>query len=150
MPPHIRVNAGAVIVRDNRILLIEHKDDEIGLHYNLPGGGVDPGESIHEAALRETLEEASVHVTIQRLLFTWEYEPIRHDFKYGKRHKVGFVFHCELLPGEEPKLPKNPDRYQIGVQWVEMIHLDHIQLLPEIANPIRAALKGIVVPHIVI
>lgn len=39
MTYHIRVRAGAVIIENNSILLIEFQDER-GLHYNLPAGGV--------------------------------------------------------------------------------------------------------------
>ena len=34
----------------------------------LPGGRVDPGESFEKAALRETLEEAGIHVNLKGVL----------------------------------------------------------------------------------
>jgi 8-oxo-dGTP pyrophosphatase MutT (NUDIX family) len=34
----------------------------------LPGGRVDPPESFHEAAIRETLEEAGIHVELKGVL----------------------------------------------------------------------------------
>jgi 8-oxo-dGTP diphosphatase len=39
------------------VLLVEF-NDETGLHYNLPGGGVEPGESVIEALEREVRENA--------------------------------------------------------------------------------------------
>ena len=36
----IRVRASALIIQNDAILLVEF-DDENGLHYNLPGGGVE-------------------------------------------------------------------------------------------------------------
>lgn len=54
---HIRVRAGAIIIENESILLIEF-GDENGLHYNLPGGGVEPGETVKTAAAREVMEEA--------------------------------------------------------------------------------------------
>lgn len=47
----IRVGVNAAIVRDQAILLVEFDDAQSGLHYNLPGGGVHAGETLH-AALR--------------------------------------------------------------------------------------------------
>ena len=41
---HIRVGANALIVRDGAVLLVEF-DDETGLHYTLPRGGIEPGEA---------------------------------------------------------------------------------------------------------
>lgn len=40
---NIRVRPTALIVKDNSILLIEYKDEN-GTHYNLPGGGAEPGK----------------------------------------------------------------------------------------------------------
>ncbi len=60
---HIRVRACALIIENNSILLVEF-DDESGLHYNLPAGGAEPGESIIEAVKREVREEANVEVEV--------------------------------------------------------------------------------------
>lgn len=57
--PLIRIRASAAIVRDGRILLIECDDPTLGLHYNLPGGGVEPGEAMHDAVRREVWEETT-------------------------------------------------------------------------------------------
>ena len=56
MDTHIRVSTKALILRDNAILLVEY-DDESGLHYNMPGGGVEPDETLEEALKREMQEE---------------------------------------------------------------------------------------------
>jgi len=42
---HIRVRACALIIENDSVLLVEFLD-ESGLHYNLPAGGVEPGESV--------------------------------------------------------------------------------------------------------
>ena len=44
----IRLATRAVIVRDDAILLVAF-DDENGFHYNLPGGGIEPGETLYDA-----------------------------------------------------------------------------------------------------
>jgi ADP-ribose pyrophosphatase YjhB (NUDIX family) len=50
----IRLNVAAVIARDDKILLVEF-NDETGPHYNLPGGGVEFGESVYEALRTESV-----------------------------------------------------------------------------------------------
>lgn len=52
MTYHIRVRAGAVIIENDSILLIEFNDKN-GLHYNFPAGGVEPNETVIEAVKRE-------------------------------------------------------------------------------------------------
>jgi len=51
---HLTLGARCLVVRDGHILLIRHTYYP-GWH--LPGGGVDPGETAREAALRELAEE---------------------------------------------------------------------------------------------
>ena len=77
MDTHIRVSTKALILRDNAILLVEY-DDESGLHYNMPGGGVEPDETLEEALKREVQEETCAEVEIGRPLIITEYEPKRN------------------------------------------------------------------------
>jgi 8-oxo-dGTP diphosphatase len=48
------------------IVLIERKNSPLG--WALPGGFVDVGECLEQAAVREALEETSLHVTLTILL----------------------------------------------------------------------------------
>ena len=54
------------IVRDHAgdLLMVHKTDNNL---WALPGGGVDPGESVTEAILREVLEETGVDVEVVRL-----------------------------------------------------------------------------------
>lgn len=114
-----RVSASAFIVKDNHALLIKF-DDENGVHYNLPGGGIDAGESVVAGLMRECLEEACAEVYVKDLLLTWQYIPELEDFKFGKGQKLGLIFKADLKNGCEPKLPANPDPNQVGVEWVPL------------------------------
>ena len=77
-----RIGVSAVIVRDDAILLVAF-DDQLGYHFNLPGGGVELGESLHEALHREVREETNAAVEIGRLLLVGEYMPMQHNNKHG-------------------------------------------------------------------
>jgi ADP-ribose pyrophosphatase YjhB (NUDIX family) len=52
------VTVAAVIERDGRYLLVEEQTSE-GLRLNNPAGHLDPGESLAQACVRETLEETA-------------------------------------------------------------------------------------------
>ncbi len=52
--PHVTV--ATIIERDNRFLMVFEESDG-KLVYNQPAGHLDPNETLHEAAIRETLEE---------------------------------------------------------------------------------------------
>lgn len=106
----IRINVNALIVRDDKMLLIKF-DDEKGPYYNLPGGGVDNGESLAGALKRECLEEAWADVNVLDLVGAWEYIPELHANKFGSKQKVGFIFSCSLKAGSSPSMPAKPDSH---------------------------------------
>ncbi|MCP1357338.1 NUDIX domain-containing protein [Aneurinibacillus migulanus] len=135
MAYHIRVRAGAVIIENNSILLVEF-NDENGLHYNLPAGGVEPDETIIEAVRREAKEEASIDVEVGPLAFVYEYAPHLNTNKYGETHSLGLMFECKIKDGCKPRLPSNPDPNQIGVKWIPLSKLDNVILYPNIREQI--------------
>jgi len=53
------------IIENNRILLIQREDFHV---WGLPGGDVDPGESLAQAARREAREETGLEITLTRLV----------------------------------------------------------------------------------
>ena len=129
----IRIRACALIIENEAILLVEFKNDnDDGVHYNLPAGGLEPGETLIEAAQREAKEEASVEIEVGPVAFVYEYQPTKNNYIYGDTHSVGVTFECKLKPGSLPKLPENPDPHQIGVKWIPIAELHSIQLYPEI------------------
>ncbi|WP_339146591.1 MULTISPECIES: NUDIX domain-containing protein [unclassified Sutcliffiella] len=131
----IRVRAGALIIQDESILLIEF-NDENGLHYNLPSGGTEPGETVKEAVKREAKEEASIDVQVGPLAFVYEYAPHLNNNKYGDVHSLGLMFECTINVGCTPRLPANPDPNQTGVKWIPLTELDQVILYPNIKEHI--------------
>jgi 8-oxo-dGTP pyrophosphatase MutT (NUDIX family) len=66
--PNTRVRAGVgIILRDDLGRILLEKRSDCGL-WGLPGGSIEPGESITEAAVREMKEETGLTVEITRLL----------------------------------------------------------------------------------
>lgn len=60
----------AIVHRDGRFLLVEEHTSD-GVRLNNPAGHLDPGESLIEAAIRETLEETAYHFTPTAWLGTY-------------------------------------------------------------------------------
>ncbi|MCW2872885.1 NUDIX domain-containing protein [Actinacidiphila oryziradicis] len=63
-PPQ-RTRAGAVVIRDARMLLIEYRDRR-ETWYEIPGGGVERGETPEMAVLRELTEETGLSGRVGR------------------------------------------------------------------------------------
>ncbi|BCB04333.1 NUDIX domain-containing protein [Bacillus sp. KH172YL63] len=130
----IRIRAGAVIVENGKLLLAEF-NDENGLHYNLPAGGVEEGESIREAVVREVLEETGADVSVGELAFSYEYAPHLNAKMYGDTHTLSLFFSCERR-SHELLTPSSPDPTQTGIKWVALSDLHTIVLYPKIQDRI--------------
>lgn len=72
------------IVQGDRILLIQREDFEV---WGLPGGMVDAGESLEQAAVREAREETGLDVRLTRVIGLYS----RPDWVDGGDHCVLFA-----------------------------------------------------------
>ena len=123
-----RDRSQSMVIRGNRILLVEHQ--LFGRDFfNLPGGGIEENETPEQAALRELEEECQVKGTLVR--------PLTVEYKPDLESRV-FTFLVEIPEdavanaGIDPELPAN-EQSIIGVKWMR---------LDEIAERDRAYLFG--------
>ncbi|MEU2154570.1 NUDIX domain-containing protein [Streptomyces sp. NPDC019396] len=66
----------AVLDPEGAVFLFRYDNEEVGVHWAMPGGGLEPGETPREGALRELREETGwTDLEPGGLLCTWE-----HDF----------------------------------------------------------------------
>ena len=68
----IRPGVAAVIFTNDRVLL--QRRDDTG-HWGLPGGAVEPGESVRQALIREVREETGLEVEPLRLIGVYSDTP---------------------------------------------------------------------------
>jgi 8-oxo-dGTP diphosphatase len=64
-----RISAGALVVRENQILLLRHQAYGSYDFWAPPGGGVEDDEELAVAAEREVFEEAGLRVLARRLAY---------------------------------------------------------------------------------
>lgn len=121
-----RNRSQAIVVREDRILMVKHTMDGRDF-YCLPGGGVDEGEKPEEAALRELLEEACVKGSIVQRT-TVRLKPDRESEVYSFWVEISDT--AEPAPGVDPELTQEAQTIT-GVAWMrleEMSVLDQIYL----------------------
>lgn len=73
----MRYRVRAIIKRGNTLLLVQHRNPQTGTAYGtwaLPGGGMDPGETVHDAVRREMIEETGIVPQIGNLLYVYQYQ----------------------------------------------------------------------------
>ena len=71
-PAHPVVGVGAVVVRDGRALLVRRAHEPRKGEWSLPGGLLDLGESLVDAARREVKEETGLDVEVGPMIETFD------------------------------------------------------------------------------
>ncbi len=116
-----------VVVRLGHRFLLVHERKH-GQGWYLPAGRVDPGETLVEAARRETLEEAGVEIRVDGILRI-EHSP-GVDFA-----RVRVIFVAHVIDDTPPKT--TPDRHTLGAAWVTLAELEDAQRYPMRGGEVR-------------
>lgn len=128
--PGVRNAVRAVIVRDDRLLLLHNRGDDGEDRFSLPGGAQDLGETLAQSLQRECLEEIGTEVAIGPLLHVADYFKQRQSDPSSVRHQVEFLFACEAPADYQPTMGHQPDKRQIGVVWKPLRDLAALSLSP--------------------
>ena len=129
--PVFRVSAKAIIVEDDRLLVI-HLRDDLGDFYYLPGGGQEYGETIAEALDRECREEIGCGVVHHEIIFLRDYFGWEYEFAdiEGHIHQVELMFQCDIAEAQRPTTTSVPDEMQVGFTWVPITDLPTTRFYP--------------------
>ncbi|MCA0756201.1 NUDIX domain-containing protein [Paenibacillus sp. N4] len=140
--PHVRIRCTGLIIQNDCVLLVEYSEN--GIHYNLPGGGLEPGETIKEGVVREVFEETTAEVTVGPLALIYEMAPHKQSGEYSNHdpHSLSLIFECKLKENSIPQLPSKPDPHQSAVKWIPLQELDSIVLFPNIKKEIRTYVEN--------
>jgi ADP-ribose pyrophosphatase YjhB (NUDIX family) len=108
-PTRVRLTVSAVARRkggNGEILLIQRADNA---HWGLPGGHVEPGESVAQAAAREVLEETGCEIEVGRLIGVYS-DPERQTVESSSGECSQFVNLCfEAQVTAETGPPTTPE-----------------------------------------
>ena len=121
----LSISTSAVIFdhAQQKILLTRRSDNG---RWCLPGGHMEPGESISEACIREVEEETGLHVHLTRLIGIYSSPDLILVYADGNRYQI--VNHCfeAVIDAGESQL--SDETVEIGYFTPEeIIHLDFME-----------------------
>jgi 8-oxo-dGTP diphosphatase len=129
-PAHPQLAVSAVIVRDDKILLVRRADSPAKGFYSLPGGRVEFGESLHAALHREVREETGLRIEIVGLAGWREVLPGTS----GGGHYVIMSFAARWAAGEVTLNEEHDD-----FKWLEPDELSGLKLTGGLVEVVEAA-----------
>jgi ADP-ribose pyrophosphatase YjhB (NUDIX family) len=115
-----------IVQSDSKILLIRRKKDPFKDRLALPGGFINEGETVEDAARREAREETSLEVEPIEILGVYS-DPKRDP----RKHVMSIVFVAIIVGG---KAKAGDDA--LDIEWTELeglvdseIAFDHLQII---------------------
>lgn len=122
------IRVGTVVERDGALLLVRHEKPGRDPYWVLPGGRLEPGETIPQCAERELMEETGLEGRFLGVLYVSE-------FLREGRHTVDLTARMEAPSGEanlgsDPEVEGDSEPTLKELRWVETGELRDIPLLP--------------------
>src|SRR5207249_1882513 len=93
------VGVGAIIIENERVALIKRGQAPLLGEWSIPGGVLEVGELLREAAVREAREETGLRVETGELLGVYD-RVLRDDAGRTMYHYVLVDFLCRRIAGE--------------------------------------------------
>jgi ADP-ribose pyrophosphatase YjhB (NUDIX family) len=93
------VGVGAVIIEDARVVLVKRAHPPLQAEWSIPGGVLEVGELVREAAIREAREETGLTVEPGELLGVYD-RVLRNADKRVQYHYVLIDFLCRRVAGD--------------------------------------------------
>jgi 8-oxo-dGTP diphosphatase len=125
------VGVGAVIIEDGRVLLVKRGHPPLAGEWSIPGGVLEVGETLREAAVREAHEETRLTVEPGELLGVYD-RLLRDQAQRTLYHYVLVDFLCRRTGGE-PQAAGDADE----VRWFTPAEAGELALPEDTAEVIR-------------
>jgi 8-oxo-dGTP diphosphatase len=125
-----RLSSHAVITNDDgQVLLL--KANYADKHWGLPGGGLDPNETIHQALQRECLEELGCEVDVQYLSGVYFHSAYQSQ---------AFIFRCQLPQCAQIQLSDEHSEYAyVAVAELSTIQQQRVNECLSFSGVVRSA-----------
>ena len=125
--------SSAAVLREGRVLVAARGRGPMAGRYSLPGGLVEPGETLAEAALRELREEVGVEAEV--IGFLDHAEVIERDASSRVVHHYVICAHAARWVAGEPRTSDEA----LDLRWVREDELAELPTTPGLAGVLQKA-----------
>lgn len=115
----------AVIIRGKQVLLVKRKFEPFKGMWVVPGGFVEEGETVEEAARREALEETGVKVKLVKLVGVYS------DPKRDPRGNISVAFIAKPLSGKLKGDVEVEDVKWFNLDELPPLGFDHAKMIDD-------------------
>ena len=129
------VGVGAIIIEGDRVLLVKRAHPPIQGQWSIPGGVLEVGEMVREAAVREAREETGLVVEPGELLGVYD-RILRDAERRVQYHYVLIDFLCRAVGGELLAASDAAD-----VRWFRREELPALRLAEDTLEVIEKGLE---------
>ncbi len=98
-PDQPLVGVGAIIIEVGRVVLVKRGHAPLAGEWSIPGGVLEVGETLREAAVREAFEETGLTIEPGDLLGVFD-RVLRDDVGRTQYHYVLIDFLCRRIAGD--------------------------------------------------
>jgi len=125
------VGVGAIIIEGDRVVLVKRGHAPLAGEWSIPGGVLEVGETLREAAVREVLEETTLEIEPISLLGVYD-RILRDADERALYHYVLIDFLCRRVSGE-PRASGDADE----ARWFTQAEVAELALANDTAEVIR-------------
>lgn len=125
MPRPIRIAARAIILLDDKLLLVNAYPGA-GRLWCAPGGGADPHSSLPDNLAREVAEETGLTVAVGAACLINEFHDRARDF-----HQIDLYFRCEVIAGQTDAAHIDPEGVVDRHIWANRDDIARLSVKPD-------------------
>lgn len=119
----MRPGVKALIVHEGKILMVKervHENNQLVEIVDFPGGGIEFGEGLHEALIREVKEEVSLDIIVGKVVGAWDFvvrgateSRSGSESEASGTHIVCIGYQCSVVGQPIIDVSKNPAQEDI-------------------------------------